>query len=695
MSRTASRIVLSCAIILSLAGGVAAQPFASPTAAQGKRAITFDDLIAMQRVSEIQLSPDGKWVAYRVVTPDMDANRNAGNIWLVATSGQGQPMQLTRSGRDSSPRFSPDGKRLAFVSTRSGAPQIHLISLEGGEATQLTSLSTGASEPTWSPDGKWLAFASEVYPDCKDDACNAKRDEAVEKNPSKARMYDGLLYRHWTDWEDHKRSHLFVVSASDGAKPRDLTPGADYDTPPVQRGGPVSFDWSPDSKELAFTAVAEKVEATTTNGDVFIVPADGSAAPKSITSNPGFDSGGLYSPDGKYIAYRMQERAGFEADRWQLMLYDRANGRHTNLTAAFDRQVESYAWTPDSKALYLNAEDKAFVPIFRVSAAGGAVEPVVKTGFHGEFALSRDGKLLAYTGASLTMPAELFVANADGSGERQLTRHNAERLAQLDLPAAEHFWFEGADNTQVHAMLVRPPAFDATKKYPLVLLMHGGPQGAWGDSWGYRWNAHMFASPGYVVLMVNRRGSTGFGQKFTDEVTNDWGNRAYQDLMKGTDAALEKYPFIDSTRMAAAGASYGGYMAAWVAAQSKGRFKTIICHAGVYNLESMYGATEELWFPEWEFKGTPWTNEDGYKKYSPFKRADEFGKHKTPMLVIHGELDFRVPYTQGLELYTALQRQGVPSRLVIFPDEGHWILKPQNSKAWHAEVVAWLAQYLK
>lgn len=699
MSRAASRGILCCLVSWILASpGVAAagqqRDAKRDDAANGKRAITFDVLIAMHRVSDVQISPDGKWVAYRVVTPDMEANRNAGNIWMVTTSGQAQPMQITRTGRDSSPRFSTDGKRLAFVSTRDGAPQIYLISLEGGEATKLTTLSTGASDPTWSPDGKWLAFASEVYPDCKDDACNAKRDEAAEKNPVKARVYENLLYRHWDAWEDHKRSHLFVIAVSGGAQ-RDLTPGADYDTPPVQRGGPVSFSWSPDSKEICYTAVAEKMEATSTNGDLFVVPAEGGAEPKRITSNPAFDSGGIYSPDGRYIAYRMQERAGFEADRWQLMLYNRQSGTHTSITASFDRAVDSYAWTPDSKTLYFNAEDKSFVPIFRVAATGGAVQPVAQEGYHGEFTLSDDGRMLAYTSTSHVMPAEIFIAAVDGSGERQLTRHNAERLAQLDMHPAEHFWFEGADNTQVHAMLLRPPAFDASKKYPLLLVMHGGPQTMFGDSWGYRWNPQVFVAPGYVALMINRRGSTGFGQKFTDEVTADWGGRAFQDLMKGVDAALAKYPFIDGTRMAAAGGSYGGYMAAWMASQSKGRFKALICHAGVYNLESMYGATEELWFPEWEFKGTPWESEEMYERWSPHKRAEDFAKYKTPTLVIHGEQDYRVPYTQGLELFTALQRQSVPSKLVVYPDEGHWILKPQNSKVWYATFLGWLGEYLK
>ncbi|MBI3661543.1 MAG: S9 family peptidase [Acidobacteria bacterium] len=708
MKRSKISVLLGLCLVLGLVQAQA--PFAFAQDKQTKRAITFDDLISMRRVSDPQISPDGKWVAYTVATPDKAANRTVRNIWLAPTAG-GEPRQLTRSGRDMMPRWSPDGSKIAFLSSRDGGMQIYLIALEGGEATKLTSISTGADNIQWSPDGKMLAFTSSVYPDCKDDACNAKRDADAEKNKVKARIYEHLLYRHWSDWWDYKRSHLFVVavdggpSASPGAgTPRDLTSGADYDVPPVQRGVAESIAWSPDSREMCFTAVTDKVEATSTNGDLFVVSVAGGPSAslgtgnsKRITTALGFDADPVYSPDGKSIAYRSQLRAGYEADRWRLMLYDRASGKHTNLSENFDRSINSITWSPDNKTLYFNAEDRGYMNIFSMTpTAGSDPKPVLKDSFHAEFALSGDGKTLVFTRVSMATPAELFAANADGSGVRQLTKHNTEKLAQLDLNKAEHIWFDAADGVKIHAMLLRPPGFDATKKYPLVVICHGGPQTQFSDAWSYRWNPQVFASPGYVVLMVNRRGSTGFGQKFTDEINADWGGKAYQDVMKGVDYVLGKYPFADGTRMAAAGGSYGGYMINWMASQSKGRFKALISHAGVYNFESEYGATEELWFPEWDYRGTPW-NDPGknYEKFSPNKYAAEFGKYKTPTLVIHGELDFRVPYTQGLEFYSALQRQGVPSKLLIYPDEGHWILKPQNSELWYKTFLDWLATYLK
>ncbi len=662
--------------------------------AQTKRAINFDDLISMNRVGDPRISPDGKWVAYTVATPDKAANRTVRNIWLVPTAG-GEARQLTRSGRDLGARWSPDGSRIAFLSSRDGSMQIYLIALAGGEATKLTSISTGADNMDWSPDGKMISFTSSVYPDCKDDACNSKRDGDAEKSKVKARIYDRLLYRHWSDWWDYKRSHLFVVSA-DGGTPRDLTSGADYDVPPVQRGGAESIAWSPDSKELCYTAVTDKVEATSTNGDLFTVPVGGGES-KRITNAPGFDGNPVYSPGGKFIAYRSQLRAGYEADRWRLFLYDRAGNKQINLTENFDRSAESYAWSPDSKMLYFNAEDRGYMNIFSMPpTAGSDPKAIVRDSFNAEFVLSDDGKTLVFARQSMAMPAELFASNADGTNARQLTKHNAERLAQLDLNKAEHIWFDSVDGVKVHAMLLRPPGFDASKKYPLVVICHGGPQTQFGDAWSYRWNDQMFAAAGYVVLMVNRRGSTGFGQKFTDEINADWGGKAYQDVMKGVDYALGKYPFIDGTRIAAAGGSYGGFMMDWMASQSKGRFKALISHAGVYNFESEYGATEELWFPEWDYRGTPW-NDPGknYEKYSPNKYAAELGKYKTPTLVICGELDFRVPYTQSLEFFTALQRQGVPSKLLVFPDEGHWVLKAQNSELWYKTFLDWLATYLK
>jgi dipeptidyl aminopeptidase/acylaminoacyl peptidase len=667
--------------------------FSAPLGAQSKRAMTFDDLLGMHRVGDPQISPDGKWIAYTLGTVDKAANRTVRNIWLAPVGG-GDPRQLTNAGRDLHARWSPDGKWLAFLSTRDGTQQVWLISLEGGEATKLTALSTGADNVMWSPDGTWLAFTSEVYPDCRDDACNEKRDAEREKSKVKARVYDGLLYRHWTAWQDGKRSHLFVVSVS-GGSPRDLTPGADYDVPPVQRGSGEDLAWSPDSKELCFTAVTDPVEAISTNGDLFVVPAGGGEI-KKITTNGGFDSGPAYSPDGRWIAYHSQARAGFEADLWRLVLYDRQSGKHTALNEKFDHSAENIFWSPDSKTIYFTAEDQTVHPIYSVAATPGA-EPkqIVKDTYNSEVSLSRDGRTLVFSRVSMTAPFEVYVANSNGTGARQITRHNAGRLAALDLNAPEKYWFAGAGGTQVHAMLLRPPNFDASKKYPLLLIAHGGPQTMWSDAWSYRWNPQLFASPGYVVLMINRRGSTGFGQKFTDEITGDYGGKAFEDLMLGVDAALAKFPFIDGTRMAAAGASYGGFMMNWFASQTKGRFRAIVTHASLYDNASFYGATEELWFPEWDQKGTPWTNPEGYRKWSPSTYAAEFGKYKTPTLVIHGELDYRVPYNEGLSMYTALQRQGVPSRLVIFPDEGHWILKPQNSEFWYREVFAWLAKYLR
>jgi dipeptidyl aminopeptidase/acylaminoacyl peptidase len=672
---------------LLLFGGIAS--YAQNTE---KHPITFDDMIQMHRVGDPKISPDGKWVAYAVATPDISANRNASNIWVVSTAG-GEAMQLTQSGHDSSPTWSPDGKTLAFSSSRDGTSQVYALSMEGGEAHAVTHLSTGADLVKWSPDGKTIAFTSSVYPDCKDDACNKKREEEKEKNKVKARVYEQLLYRHWDHWFEGKRSHLFVEPADGTGEARDLNAGANYDVPPDQRGGPDDINFSPDSKELCFTAVTDKVEAISTNGDLFLVPVAGGEA-KRITTNPAFDGNPVYSPDGRFIAYHAQLTPGYESDRWRVMLYDRQSGKIENLFEGFDRSANGLNWSPDSKTIFFTAENETLQPVYAMAARVGA-EPkkVIADSFNTGLTISADGKTLAFERTSLTMPAEVFVAGSDGSAARQLTHQNEPILAKLDMNAPETFWFESADSTRVQAMMIRPPHFDAAKKYPLLVLLHGGPQTMWANSWGYRWNAQVFSASGYVTLLINRRGSTGYGQKFTDEITNDWGGKAYVDVMKGVDTALAKYKFIDGTRMAAAGGSYGGYLADWIATHS-GRFKAIISHAGIFDKFSMY-ATEELWFEEHDMQGTPWTNPESYRKWAPLTYAAELGKFKTPTLVICGERDYRVPYTQSLEFFNALQRQGVPSKLMVFPDEGHWILKPQNAQFWYKTFFDWLGQWLK
>jgi dipeptidyl aminopeptidase/acylaminoacyl peptidase len=693
--RRGARVVGAAIVVMVVVAtaSVAARVAAGQTAE--KRAITFKDLISLHRVGEPQISPDGNWIAYSVATPDLEANRSVRDIWVVAAGGGGEARQLTRGGSDMRARWSPDGKKLAFISGRSGTPQIYWIALDGGEATRLTSISTGADNELWSPDGKTVAFISSVYPDCRDDACNAARDAAKEKNKVKARIYEKLLYRHWNEWWDGKRSHLFVAAMDGGGAARDLTPGANYDVPPFSEGAPEAIAFSPDGRELCFTANTDKDEALSTNGDLFTVEVSGGSEPKRITTNPGNDWGPAYSRDGKWIAYRAQFLAGYEADRWRLMLFNRATSATATVTEEFDHSVESYEWSPDSQTIYFTAEENGEMILWGVALPPRNEVKGVLAGFNSEFDLSSDGNTLAIVRTSLTLPAEVFAMDfKKSSTPRQLTHHNDMLLSQLELVPPEAFWFEGADKAKVEGFIIRPPHFDAARKYPALFLIHGGPQGAWTDAWGYRWNQQVMAAGGYVVVMVNPRGSTGYGQKFTAEISRDWGGRVYEDLMKGLDAAIAKYPFIDGARVGAAGGSYGGYMIDWIATHTD-RFKCLISHAGPYDLVSEYGATEELWFADWEFGGPPWVKPELYRKWAPSEFAAGLGKYKTPSLVVGGELDFRVPYNQDLEFFTALQVQGVPSKLVIFPDEGHWVLKPQNSELWYGTFLDWLGRYLR
>ena len=660
------------------------------TVAAAGRPITVLDLLALQRISDLQVSPDASRVLYTVAVPDIAANRSARNLWVTAIA-TGEASALTTTGRDGGARWSPDGRSIAFVSDRGNGPQIYVMNADGSGASRaLTTLTGGVDQIVWAPDGRTIAFVSEVYPDCKDDACNDARDKERETSKVKARVYERLLYRHWTSWNDGKRSHLFVVPTA-GGTPHDLVPGAGYDVPPREREGPHPIAFSPDSRTICFTAVTDAMEAASTNADLFEVDVIG-GTPKKLTTNPGFDGAPAYSPDGRTIAYHSQARPGYESDKWRLMVLDRASGRSASLTDTFDRSTDTLLWSPDGKTIYFNAEDRGEMPVFAIPAAGGTPHVVTPGSFDGEFQIA--GESLIVERSSLASPAEIFVVPAAGGEARQLTHQNAALLAQLDLAKPESFTFKGATNTDVQGFLVRPPNFDAAKKYPVLMILHGGPETQHSDTWSYRWNAQMFASPGYVVLNINRRGSTGFGQKFTDDIAGDWGGKAFTDLMNGLDFVLARYTFTDGRRVAAAGGSYGGYMIDWMESHAKNRFRALISHAGVYNLTSEYGATEELWFAEHDFLGTPWTNPSTYEKTSPHTYAAEFGAYKTPTLVIAGEQDFRVPYTQSLEFFSALQRQNVPSKLIVFPDEGHWVLKPQNSVLWYKEFMGWLARYL-
>lgn len=655
---------------------------------QEKR-FTIDNLLKVRRVSDPQVSPDGRMVAFNIGDVKFDDNRIVNQIY-VAPIGGGEPKQLTSGGSSaSSPRWSPDGKSIAYVTDS----QIWVMEADGSDKEQLTKLSTGAGGPVWSADGKWIAFTSDVYPDCNDEACNKRKEDAAEKSKVKAHVTDRLLYRHWNEWRDIKRTHVFVIS-SKGGTARDLTPG-DFDAPPYAVAGDVDYSFSPDSRELTYLRNPDKVEAISTNSDVFVVSTTGGAARNITARNRGYEDSPIYTADGRAIIYRSQATAGFEADRWRLMSYDRASGTSTELLRGFDMNVEEVALSPDGQSIYFVAGERGRGHIYKVPVAGGAPQKILGGVFAGNLQVTPDGRNLIFASNSLTSPPEVYRASIDGSGLAAVTRANQDLIAQSDLKPAEELEWTGALGAKVHGFLLKPRNFDASKQYPLLVLIHGGPQGAWNDAWSYRWNPQVFTDAGYVVFMPNPRGSTTYGQQFTNDISGDWGGKVFIDLKNGVAEVLRRNRFIDRNRIGAAGGSYGGYMVDWILGHNNDprfRFKALVSHAGVYNLTSMYGATEELWFPEWEFKGTPWTNKAMYERWSAHNYAQNFN---TPTLVTAGELDYRVPYTESLQLFTALQRKGVPSKLLLFPDEGHWILKPQNSQLWYNTVITWFDKYLK
>ena len=676
-------------------------------ASGGKRPFTFEDMMKLKRVGAPVPSPDGKWVAFDAEDVDLESNTKISHLWIVPAQG-GDSRRLNQTpNHEERPRFSPDGKRLIWTSKATDPSQIWMSDFETesgrlvGKPQQITTISTGADSATWSPDGKNIVFVSAVYPDCTDDACNKQRDEELKNSKVKAKIFTKLLYRHWNAFTEFKRSHLFVVSSdADASKqestasraPTDLTPG-DHDVPPFNLGGQDMYAISPDGQELAYTSNIESeagpayVEATSTNNEIFIVPMIGGAS-KKISTSPGNDSTPLYSPDGHHIAWRSMARAGFEADKETLVVYQRQLAQSRKLAADWDRSVGSFAWLPDSKTIILSAEDHGESPLY--SLALDSSQPTELMRLHADDLIFSTSTQLFFTRMSIVAPNEIWCTDvAKKTQPIAVTHLNDGLLSQIDMQPLESFTFKGANNDDVQGFLIKPPEFDPAKKYPLKFLIHGGPQGAWGKDWSYRWNAELFAANGYVVVMINFHGSTGYGQKFTDSISGDWGGKPYVDLMKGLDYVEKTYPFIDKNREAALGASYGGYMANWLLGHTD-RFKCIVSHDGTFNTESAYGTTEELWFPEWEFKGPPWQQRELYRKFSPHLFADKF---KTPTLVVHGQLDYRLDVSEGFQLFTTLQRLKIPSKMLYFPDEGHWVLKPQNSHLWYKTVNDWVAQW--
>jgi dipeptidyl aminopeptidase/acylaminoacyl peptidase len=738
-------------VTFALVSSALAQTTPAPATAGSKRPFTFEDMMKLKRVGAPVPSPDGKWVVFDAVDVDFDANKKISHLWIVPAAG-GEARRLNQTpNQEERPRFSPDGKRLIWTSKATDPTQIWMSNFTpesgglDGQPHQVTNISTGADGAIWSPDGKNIVFVSSVYPDAKDDAANKQRDEDLGKSKVKAKIFTKLLYRHWTSYTEFKRSHLFAVSAdadasvgrdsvepnpaatsspsgstesrptNGGNAPRDLTPG-DHDVPPFNLGGQDMYAISPDGQELAYTSNIDEVEATSTNNEIFIVPMAG-GTPKKISTSPGNDSTPLYSLDGKYIAWRSQARPGFEADKWNLIVRERETGRTITATEKFEYSVDSFVWNKNGLLFFtFELHGEAPVGMASVFVAGSGVlrdgdgakwGDVTRGTLHDSshaddlaIQLTAHEHFLYFAKSSIAAPSEIWRIDCgndelavSGSSPPQVphpvTHMNDALLSQIEMQPMESFTFKGANNDDVQGFLIKPPGFDPAKKYPLKFLIHGGPQGAWGNSWTYRWNAELFAANGYVVVMINFHGSTGYGQKFTDSISGDWGGKPYEDLMKGLDYVEKTYPFIDKSREAALGASYGGYMANWLLGHTD-RFKCIVSHDGVFNTESAYGTTEELWFNEWEFKGPPWKNRELYRKWSPHLFAEKF---KTPTLVVHGQLDFRLDVSEGFQLFTTLQRLKVPSKMLYFPDEGHWVLKPQNSRLWYKTVNDWVDQW--
>jgi dipeptidyl aminopeptidase/acylaminoacyl peptidase len=696
----------------------------SALAQVAKHPFTFEDMMKLKRVGAPVPSPDGKWVVFDCEDVDLDANTKISHLWIVRASG-GESRRLNQTpNHEERPRFSPDGKRLIWTSKATDPMQIWMCEFDSGSGVlvrnphQVTNLSTGADGGIWSPDGKNIVFVSAVYPDCNppppgsgvtsDDACNKHRDEELKKSKVKAKIFSRLFYRHWNTFTEFKRSHLFVVSAEapmSGAgngtaagtaatTPRDLTPG-DHDVPPFSLGGQDMYAISPDGQEVAYTSNIDEVEATSTNNEIFIVPISGSAtAGKKISSSPGSDTTPLYSPDGKYLAWRSQARAGFEADKWRLLVQDRQSGKTREVAQTFEYSIGSFSWASHQGEIVFTAERRGTSPLFSTLVGADWTTIAENVGLHADDLTFSNG-ILYFTRMSIEAPNEIWrldLSTGHDTNPTAVTHMNDALLSQIDMQPLESFAFKGANDEEVQGFMVKPPGFDPNKKYPLKFLIHGGPQGAWGNEWTYRWNAELFAASGnYVVVMINFHGSTGYGQKFTDSISGDWGGKPYVDLMKGLDYVEKTYPFIDKNREAALGASYGGYMANWLLGHTN-RFKCIVSHDGTFNTESVYGTTEELWFPEWEFKGPPWKNRELYRKFSPHLFADKF---KTPTLVVHGQNDYRLDVSEGFQLFTTLQRLKIPSKMLYFPDEGHWVLKPQNSQLWYKTVNDWVDQWCK
>ncbi|NQD37515.1 S9 family peptidase [Permianibacter sp. IMCC34836] len=667
----------------SLLGAAAAMPAqAAP--------FSVDDLLSFHRVGAPVVSPDGKTIVFSVSTPDVAANKSRTDLWLRSVAGNEPARRLTtHEAGDSSPQWSSDGRSVYFLSSRSGSSQLWRIAINGGEAEQVSSYPLDINAYKLAPDNKNVLLSFEVFADCATLACTAERDGKTKQGSGE--MHERLFVRHWDTWDNGHLNSLFIdgLNGNKVANAPLLLSKLDADVPSKPYGGDEEFNFSPDGKTVYFQARVKGVsESWSTNHDIYEVAATGGELKNVTPKNLATDSVPTVSPDGRYLAWLAMARPGFEADKLSVMLRDRKSGDVRDLSAGFDRSLGSLKWSADSKTLYGTGDDNGQHSLFAVNVGSGKWSRVVSKGTVGDFDFA--GSDIVYSYDDLKHPAELFKVAAGGGKASQLTTFNTEKLRNISFGDYEQFSFKGANNDTVFGYALKPANYEQGKKYPIAFLVHGGPQGSFGDHFHYRWNAEAFAGQGYAVIMIDFHGSTGYGQAFTDAISLDWGGKPFEDLQKGFDAAVGKYDYMDANRACALGGSYGGYMMNWIAGNWSDRFRCIINHAGIFDTRSMYYTTEELWFTEWENGGPHFSNPEAYEKHNPIHQVNNW---KTPMLVIHGLKDFRVPYSQGLSTFTALQRRGVPSELLVFPDENHWILKPQNSKQWHGAVFDWMKRW--
>ncbi|MFZ4878752.1 prolyl oligopeptidase family serine peptidase [Janthinobacterium sp. Mn2066] len=690
------RLLLLGAFSAAMATTAAVPALAAP------RGFTVEDMVAMERVGHPVLSPDATRVVYTVRSTNLDKNRGNTQLWLIdLRAPNAAPRQLTRGESSATdPEWSPNGDVIYFLSGRSGSSQVWQLPLNGGEASKVTDLPLDVDTFRLSPQGDRLAFSMGVFLDCADLACTKKRLDDKARNKASGMVYDQLFVRHWDTWADGRRNVLYSAPIDTtgrvSATPVSLSGTLDGDTPSKPFGDNGEYHFSPDGKTVAFSVrVAGRTESWSTNFDVYTVPAIGGQAPRNLTpENPAWDARATYSPDGRTLAYVAMTKPGFEADRFHLVLMDVATGKKRTLADDWDRSVADFRWTPDGKGLLVAADDIGQHRLFHIDAANGKVAALTGKGAVGEFDVR--GNTIVLTHASLAGGAQLYSRKLDAKTETapmvQLTKQNAAALADVRFGEYEQFSFAGADGETVYGHVMKPWNAKAGEKYPIAFLVHGGPQGSFGNSWSYRWNPQVYAGAGYATVFIDFHGSTGYGQKFTDSISGDWGGKPLVDLQKGLAAAVQKFPWLDRERSCALGASYGGYMMNWIAGNWPDGFKCLVNHDGVFDNRAMYYSTEELWFNEWENGGPYFNAADKHEKFNPVNYVKNW---KTPMLVVQGDLDFRIPTTQGLGTFTALQRQGIPSKLLVFPDENHWVLKPANSLLWHHTVLNWLDTYIK